>query len=73
MMTMERVAVNKQRRRDTTSGWCDERHPAVTTYAMFSGRPRLRCAPAFPRCLLAAKSTEGRCLTGFHGPGRQAE
>ena len=50
-----------------------KRHRVVSTYEMFFSRPRRRCGPAFPRCLLSSESTEGHCLMDFHGPGRKAD
>lgn len=52
------------------SGCSDERQHEVVTYETFSCHPRPHCGPASPRCPLASESTEARCLTGFHGPGR---
>lgn len=52
-------------RRTGTQGPEDTR-----TYETFSGRPRLRCAPASQRCPLASWSTGARCPAGFRGPAR---
>lgn len=53
------------RRRSGTQGPEETR-----TYETFSGLPRLRCAPASPRCPLASESTGARCPVGSRGPAR---